>query len=112
MTKYLKKYIKEIEEILENGNKKTNWKNVLSNHRVIIGFMQHERLVHLLVTLAFGLAFLIMMGFSLIYQSSELRMVDLLLFVLLVPYIWHYFKLENGVQKLYFLDKKIKNRIE
>jgi hypothetical protein len=111
MTKYLKKYIKEIEGVLEINSNKTDWKKVLNNHRVTIGFMQHERLIHLLVTLAFGLAFLTMMGFSLIYQINELKIVGLLLFVLLVPYIFHYFNLENGVQKLYFLDKKIIEKI-
>jgi len=110
MTKYLKKYIKEIEGLLENGNN-TDWKKILSNHRAIIGFLQHERLIHLLVTLAFGLAFLIMMGFSLIYQINELKMVDLLLFILLVPYIFHYFNLENGVQKLYKIDEEIQKKI-
>jgi hypothetical protein len=110
MTKYLKKYIKKIEGILEVNSKKTDWKNLLNNHRVMIGFMQHERLIHLLVTLTFGLAFLIIMTATLINQISELGLVGLLLFVLLVPYIFHYFRLENGVQRLYWLDKKIEEK--
>jgi len=111
MTKYLDKYTKEIEEILRIDDKKTNWKRVLDDHRVIIEFMQHERLIHLLVTLAFGLGFLMMMGVTLVGQIDILGWVDLLLLALLLPYIWHYFRLENGVQKLYKLDGKIRGKI-
>ena len=110
MTKYLKEYIKEIEKVLEGG-KKTDWKEVLEKHRVRIGFFQHERLVHLLVTLTFGLGFLMMMGVTILTFNYVLILVDLLLLTLLIPYIFHYFELENGVQKLYRLDRKIQERI-
>jgi len=111
MTKYLEGYRKEIEEILENDESKVNWKKVLERHRVVIGFLQHERLIHLMVTLAFGLAFLILMSATLIYKNDDLIIPDLLLFVLLVPYIFHYFVLENGVQRMYQLDKEIEEKI-
>ena len=111
MIKYLKKYIKEIEEILEINNKKTDWKKVLNNHRATIGFLQHERLIHLLVTLAFGIKFLVAMIFTLIYPNTILLVVDGLLLILLVPYLFHYFRLENGVQKLYWIAKKIEEKI-
>lgn len=111
MTKFLKKYIKEIEDILNSDDKKTNWKKVSENHRVTISFLQHERLIHLLVTLAFGIKFLIAMIFTLIYPNVILLAVDGLLLILLVPYLFHYFKLENGVQKLYWIAQKIENKI-
>lgn len=111
MVKYLKKYIKEIKEALGSNNEKVDWKEVLKNHRVMIGFIQHERLIHLLVTLAFGLGFLLMMGITLVSQLSVLGWVDLLLLVLLIPYVFHYFKLENGVQRLYRLDEKIREKV-
>jgi hypothetical protein len=111
MTKFLKKYIKEIEEILEGENKKVDWKKTLNTHRVTIGFFQHERLIHLLVTLAFGIKFLVAMILTLIYPQPVLLMVDGLLLILLVPYLFHYFRLENGVQKLYWIDKKIEKRV-
>lgn len=111
MTKFLKKYIEEIEEILEGDIKKTDWKRVLNNHHKTIGFMQHERLIHLLVTLAFGIKFLVAMIFTLIYPNTILLVVDGLLLTLLVPYLFHYFRLENGVQKLYLIAQKIEKRI-
>jgi len=111
MIKFLKKYTKEIEEILEGDGKKTDWKRVLNNHHRTIGFMQHERLIHLLVTLAFGVKFLIAMIATLFYPNIVLLIIDGILLVLVVPYIFHYFRLENGVQKLYRLDKEIEKRI-
>ena len=51
-----------------------------------IQFFQHERLIHLIVT--------------------ALLALDILFLVLLIPYIFHYYRLENGVQKLYeYYDK-------
>jgi hypothetical protein len=111
MTDFLNKYLIEINEKLKD-NKKQGWKAVLENHREIIGFMQHERLIHLMVTLTFGILFVISMMFSLVYQFPVLIVMDFLLLVLLVPYIFHYFKLENGVQKLYWIDKLIREKIE
>lgn len=48
MKKYLYDYIKEIDEIIEN--KKINQK-IIDEHLTKIQFFQHERLIHLLVTL-------------------------------------------------------------
>ncbi len=68
---------------------------------VQIGFFQHERLIHLIVTVTFAvLAFLTLIGCVLSFQIP-LLLLELLLLVLLIPYIRHYYILENGVQKLY-----------
>jgi formate hydrogenlyase subunit 4 len=111
MIDFLNQYFNEIKRRIGSG-KKQNWKVVLKNHREVIKFMQHERLIHLLVTLVFGIVFIISMMFSLIYQFVFLKVIDLLLLVLLVPYIFHYFKLENGVQKMYWIDKLIQSKLE
>ncbi len=63
--------------------------------------LQHERLIHLLVTLFFGLIFVMTMELAIVFNNRSLGGIGLGLSVLLVPYIWHYFKLENGVQKKY-----------
>jgi multisubunit Na+/H+ antiporter MnhG subunit len=61
----------------------------------------HERLVHLMVTLTFALLafatfFLLMLDFSI-----GLSILLVLFMVLLIPYIMHYYLLENGVQRMY-----------
>lgn len=111
MINYLNQHLSEVNEKIEDG-KNQDWKEELKHHREIIKFMQHERLIHLLVTLAFGIKFLIVMVFTLIYPKPILMLIDGLILILLVPYIFHYFRLENGVQKLYWIDKLIQKKIK
>ena len=63
--------------------------------------MQHERLIHLLVTLFFGLIFVQTMELATITGNAYLAALGLLLTILVVPYVWHYYKLENEVQARY-----------
>lgn len=111
MTSYLKEYTQEIEKKLKDDDKKTDWHVVLDNHRVQIGFLQHERLIHLLVTLTFGVVFCLFMAVILVWQMTILMIVNFLVTIMLVGYVFHYFRLENGVQKLYYLDKEIRKRL-
>jgi len=109
MINFLKKYIEEVDLLLKKGTK--DWRIVLEKNLEIINFMQHERLIHLLVTLFFGLMFVSITVFLLINYLPILFLADLLLVGLLISYIFHYFKLENGVQKLYQLNELIRKRI-
>lgn len=66
-----------------------------------IGFFQHERLVHLIVTVLFALLSLLVLIWLTLDFRPEVAVLLLLLLVLLLPYIRHYYILENGTQKLY-----------
>ncbi len=68
---------------------------------VQIGFFQHERLVHLLVTVLFALLTMLVFIQAVTAFSLWSGVLLLSLLVLLVPYIRHYYILENGTQKLY-----------
>ncbi|NLT12049.1 MAG: hypothetical protein GXY06_06535 [Clostridiaceae bacterium] len=68
---------------------------------VRIRFYQHERLIHLLVTILFALLFFSSFCVILFVTEWFLIVINVLMLILLVPYIFHYFALENGVQKLY-----------
>lgn len=70
---------------------------------VQIRFFQHERLIHLIVTAVFGLLTMLALIGIFLAEESTIPMVVLLVFflILLIPYIRHYYILENGVQKLY-----------
>ena len=74
---------------------------------VQIGFFQHERLIHLIVTVLFGLATVITIPAFLILQELSLLVLGALFLCLLFPYIVHYFHLENGVQQLYLYYNKL-----
>lgn len=66
-----------------------------------IGFFQHERLIHLIVTVTFALLTVISFGIMLLSGFLPVIGLTVLLLVLLIPYIGHYYTLENEVQKMY-----------
>lgn len=73
-----------------------------------IGYFQHERFVHLIVMMLVALCTIIaLMGFV-AFKSIGIALLFVALMCLLVPYIVHYFHLENGVQQLYTYYDKIK----
>lgn len=75
--------------------------------RTHIGFFQHERLVHELVMILF--AVLTVGGFLFFFAMPEypILALDVLFLGLLIPYIRHYYGLENGVQRLYSLYSRL-----
>ena len=74
---------------------------IKKEHLVQISLFQHERLVHLIVTVTFAL--LEMLAILLTVVSGELFPILLsgALLILLIPYVRHYYILENEVQKMY-----------
>lgn len=112
MKKYLKTQINFIEESLAKEGADFDWSSLRAEHRTQIGFLQHERLVHLLVMLFFGLVFFLASAFGLFLYSLEFLVLSGILLILLIFYVAHYFVLENGVQKLYRLDKEISEKIK
>jgi hypothetical protein len=82
---------------------------LLKDLLIQIGFFQHERMIHLIVTVTFALLTIASLFVSFFYQALGLYLLILLFLVLLIPYISHYYILENGVQKLYEYYDKLKN---
>lgn len=76
-------------------------RRIKKEHLVQISLFQHERLVHLIVTVTFAL--LEMLAILLTVVSRELFPILLsgALLILLIPYVRHYYILENEVQKMY-----------
>ncbi len=110
MKKYFSEYIALITAALDNSD--TDFAVLKAEMLVKIGFMQHERLVHLLVTILFAL--LMFMSLIAFFVSENVGMLAaaVLMLALLIPYVAHYYFLENGVQKLYFLYDKVKEKAE
>ena len=103
MKKYLYDYIKEIDELLKNNKEIRD--NTIKEHLIKIDFFQHERLIHLLVTLFYAIIFLIFMGLGYIFWIF--LPIGFILMIFLICYVLHYFHLENGVQYLYKQYDKI-----
>ncbi|MFC1609788.1 hypothetical protein ACFL6C_02410 [Myxococcota bacterium] len=83
------------------------WNELRSFHEHQIRYMQHERLVHLIVTLFVATFWLLSLGFVSFEQTWAGLAVTMLLLVLLVAYVIHYYRLENGVQRCYHLATRI-----
>ncbi len=98
MKAYMKNYIKEIDDYLKE-DKKENVKRVIEDHLIKIQFFQHERFIHLCVTLAYAL-FTILFT-ALIALTWFVVPIAVIMYVFLIFYIFHYFFLENGVQYMY-----------
>ena len=97
MRYYIYNYIKEIDALLKSKKKIT--KSDIDNHLIKIQFFQHERLIHLIVTLFYAIIFLLFMGLGFVHYIFFTIVIILLVFLIL--YIIHYFALENAVQYLY-----------
>ncbi len=103
MKKRIVTYMDYIDCILSDDAdvQKEDYNVLLKEHLVQIDFFMHERLVHLLVTLAFAIfGFMIFLTLVINFQPGLLLLFAAIL-VLLIPYIMHYYLLENGVQKMY-----------
>lgn len=73
----------------------------LEEHLVQVGFFQHERLIHLIVTVTFALLEMLAIVLSVISDSLFTLLLPIVILILLIPYIRHYYILENEVQKMY-----------
>ncbi len=110
MYRYLENHRHKISNILETKTD-YDWKKLAKYNRTRISFFQHERLIHLLVTLFVGLYAIISIYVTVWLRQVEFILVDILLIVLFIPYVFHYYQLENAVQSLYRLDEEINKRI-
>ena len=97
MKKYLQNYINYV---------KKNKKSINLEEMVVkINFFQHERLIHLIITIFYALMFLVFL--ILITISYVFIIPSAILMIFLICYIIHYFLLENGVQTLYILYDEV-----
>jgi hypothetical protein len=94
-------YCQTIKIIIDANSPDTNWESVLNDLLIQIGFFQHERLIHLIVTVAFAILEMISVALTLLSGNSGCFILDIAFLCLLIPYIRHYYLLENKTQKLY-----------
>jgi len=97
----IESYMAYMDRLLENNDSGLSYEELSAQHEKQLAFFMHERLVHLLVTLtfailAFGTFFMMCLTFS-----FGLLLLFAAFLVLLIPYIMHYYLLENSVQYMY-----------
>ena len=107
MKNELKAYIEKMAALIQSGD---ITRETLESMLVSIGFFQHERLIHLMVTLAFA----VMTILALVATLTQFYFLPLfvLFLVLEVPYIIHYYRLENGVQKLQRMYREAEEKVK
>ena len=106
----MKEYIQSIDKLIEN-KKIDNIDEVISEHLLKIGFYQHERLIHFLVTMLFTILTFGCFIYTINNVSLAFILLTIVLMCLEVPYIFHYYFLENSVQHMYIQhDELVKIR--
>ena len=109
MEKRLLQYLKYAETMKTEEMSEQERRDAAAKMLVQIQFFQHERLIHLIVTVTFAILTVLSIFAFLALEQIGLLALCILLLVLLVPYIRHYYILENGVQKLYtYYDELVK----
>ena len=109
MIRYMKRHQRYVEEMLDKNLDQEALKNLLDYHDKQIRWMQHERLVHLIVMLFVCLFTLLSFGFTILKPTLPCFALSALLVILAVAYIIHYYRIENGVQKWYDLSNRIRS---
>ncbi|MBQ5967862.1 MAG: hypothetical protein IJL60_08850 [Clostridiales bacterium] len=121
MWKKLKKLIDEAEKFLKEydattaggaGGDQSRLHDLLLYMNRWLLYFQHERLIHLIVTVLFALSMILVFGIFILSGDLYILLLLALILTLLVPYIVHYFHLENGVQTLYTLIDELEKRKE
>lgn len=101
MAKRLRAYLALMEKSKDIQMTEEERKEFLQQMLVQIQFFQHERFIHLIVTVCFALLLIVALLGCYLTPDLGLFALAALFFGLLIPYIKHYYLLENGVQKLY-----------
>ena len=101
------KYDKEIEKMFLDKNSKVDWREKLEYHRIMILRIQHERLIHLLVTIFVGIIMVTSAFVNIVSQNKLFVFFTIPLIILFTAYLFHYRFLENTTQKWYKIEEEI-----
>lgn len=111
MKAYIKDYMSKIKDFIDKNLEKASKEeilNILSELEIKISYFQHERLIHLIVTVLFALMEIMAVLALAVTTDIVPLILSVMFLVLLVPYVMHYYFLENSVQEFYKLRDKIK----
>ncbi len=101
MADRIRQYLTYISKLLESENEDINWEEEMKKHLVQIAFFAHERLIHLLVTITFAILTVMVFLYTIYNFSFPMLLLIFALMCLMIPYIKHYYLLENSVQMMY-----------
>ena len=110
----MKNYCREHEAAVRKALEESKvTEELLEHHLEMIKRIQHERLIHLIVTVMVVLAELFVVDIALLHPEFGAipAAIMLALAVLLGFYFYHYFFLENTVQRWYIIADRIREKL-
>lgn len=110
MWEYLREHERLTKEFLARESTPEELGAFRQYHEKQIRFLQHERMIHLLVTMFVALFLLLCLGYSLMRPSIAAATLTVIFLALSCAYLHHYYRLENGVQRLYQLSNQLEMR--
>lgn len=115
MKKYILEYMNITKSFIKDSLDKASIEEINSfvdEMNIKIMHFQHERLIHLIVTVLFALLEVIGIVAMVVSPSLVMIILSALFLVLLIPYVFHYYFLENSVQELYKLRDTIVSKLK
>lgn len=104
-------YDSKIKDMLVKKSSDVDWENVLKHHKTMIARIQHERLIHLIVTVFVGLVLSVTSLVTIATVNSNLLIFCALLLFLFIAYLLHYRFLENTTQSWYRIEDEIRLKL-
>ena len=109
----MEKRIKDYENFIKEAVKHPT-PELRAYHNEMVRNFQHERAIHLAIMLFFiTITLVVMVGaassiaFATIPFAVTISILAMLLFILSIAYVKHYYFLENHIQKLYDITTKL-----
>ncbi len=105
-------YMKYVEKMLSQKMNPEEKEEFLQSFLIQLSFYQHERIIHLLVTLTFAIISIVSLAFVFSTSNIFLFAFSLGSLIFLFFYVKHYFFLERSVQKMYtYYDQLVEPEI-
>ena len=101
MKKRIQSYMAYMDQQLEHNESGLSYEELCIEHEKQLAYFMHERLVHLLVTLTFAILAFVTFFMAVMNFSMGMIILFFAFLILLIPYIMHYYLLENSVQYMY-----------
>ena len=101
MKKRIQSYMAYMDQQLEHNESGLSYEELCIEHEKQLAYFMHERLVHLLVTLTFAILAFVTFFMAVMNFSMGIIVLFFAFLILLIPYIMHYYLLENSVQYMY-----------
>ncbi len=111
MANLYSEHVKRVDSFLDEEHSVNEINEVMDEHMTKIGFFQHERWLHFCATMLFAVLDIVMLVVYFFTVDCFAALLVFLFTVLLVPYVFHYYFLENSLQRMYVQYDLLKKKM-